>query len=118
MNWTLILGLSLILTHEIDAMAAREWRMLPGLSRLGDDLGQRVFLIGHVPLFAAVLWGLTGQSQGTWATAFDTFLIAHAVAHLLLHGHSENGFRRPDSWLLIAGAAFAGGADLWLRLCP
>ncbi|MCP4003821.1 MAG: hypothetical protein GY725_06460 [bacterium] len=115
MSWTLILGLSLILTHEIDAIAAREWRILPGLSQLADDLARRVFVFGHVPLFAIVLWGLTGNHQGVVAAGFDVFLMAHFVAHLYFHRHPENGFRNSGSWILISGAGIVAAVDLWER---
>ncbi len=114
MSFSFVIGLSLILTHELDAMTAREWRIFPPLSRLSDENGRWLFVALHVPLFAWMLWGLTGPEQASWRVGFDVFLIAHAFAHLLLHRHPDNGFRRPLSWVLIGGAAVAGALDLWL----
>jgi len=108
-----LLGLSFILTHELDAMTAKEWRIFPGLSLLDDERGRQWFVALHIPLFAVLLWGLTGAHQKSWIWGFDIFTIVHLVAHILMHKHSENGFRRPLSWFIIVGAAVMGGVDLW-----
>ncbi len=113
MSLAFLLGFGLILTHELDAMTAKEWRIFPWLSRLEDDLARRIFVAAHMPLFVLVLWGLTGPNQSTWVRGFDVFLIAHVGAHLLLHNRPENGFRRGVvSWTLLAGPGLAGAVDL------
>ena len=116
----LLLGLALLLTHELDAMRCHEWRIFPGLSRLTDDTGRDVFIAVHVPLFALILWGLFGTGAGGWNDAvvpwFDAFLVGHLVAHLALTRHPRNEFRSVLSWVLIGGAAVAGAADLLVRL--
>ncbi len=107
-------ALSLLFTHELDAMTAREWRLLPGLSRLQDEWGRRIFVVGHVPLVAAVLWGLSSAEADAWRVGLDVFLLLHAAAHLLLCKHAKNDFRRPLSWILIVGAAVVAALDLAL----
>ncbi len=44
-----IMGLCLFLAHEMDAVRHKEWRLLPILSRLGDEAGCRAFTAVHVP---------------------------------------------------------------------
>ena len=39
------LGLGTLFTHELDAVANHEWRVLPLLCRLPDDAGMVVFVI-------------------------------------------------------------------------
>lgn len=105
-----LFGMACVLTHELDAMKAREWLIFPGLARLSDELGEQVFIAIHVPLFAIVLWGpFLSESRAQWMHGLSLFFIAHMLAHGILHGHPKNGFRRALSWLWIVGAA-AGGA--------
>jgi hypothetical protein len=109
-----LLTVSLLMTHELDAMTAKEWRIFPGLSRLSDEAGRWCFVVLHVPLFVAVFWGMNGADADTWRTVLNVFAIVHMLAHLALHQHAENGFRRPLSWVLIAGAATSGTLGLAL----
>ena len=113
MELSFVLGLSLLITHELDAMTAKEWLIFPGLSGLPDEHGRAVFVWAHVPLFALILWGLMGADYAAWRAGLDVFMIGHVVAHLALHGHRLNGFRRPLSWALILGAGGCGLWDLW-----
>ena len=50
------IGLSLLLCHELDAVAQAEWRLLPVLRTLTDASAYPIFVWLHVPLFALVLW--------------------------------------------------------------
>jgi len=104
-----------MLTHELDAVTAKEWRIFPGLSRLEDDRARFWFVALHVPLFAILLAGLLGPNRAQWILGFDVFAVAHAVPHILLHRHPKNGFRRTLSWFLIGGASVFGTVDLVLR---
>ncbi len=115
MDVGLLAGLSLLLTHELDAMTAKEWRIFPGLSRLDDDAGRWWFVLLHVPLFGVLLWGMFGPNQEGWRLGFEVFLVGHMIAHMLLHRHPENGFRRPLSWVFIGGAGVVGIVELASR---
>lgn len=115
------LGLALLLTHELDAVRLREWRMLPWLSRLPDKRARPVFILGHAPLLFGLLWLVmaTGESTGPHplvAIGIDLFLLLHLVLHLIFLRHPRNEFRSAASWSLIAGGAAAGGADAWFLL--
>lgn len=112
-----LLGLALLLVHELDAMRCHEWRIFPGLSLLPDKTGRMVFILLHIPLFFALLAGITrvGDEQGL-ITGLDIFLIVHLVLHLLFLLHPKNEFNDAWSWGIIAGTAACGGFDLLLLI--
>jgi hypothetical protein len=57
---------TLMLTHEFDAVARLEWRVLPLTSWLPDDMGFRAFVAAHGPMVIAILhWAFrAGVSAG------------------------------------------------------
>lgn len=111
----LFAGLSLILTHELDAVSCREWRVFPLLARLDDESGRRVFIALHAPLFLALLWALfAGGLSRPFADGLSAFLVVHVGLHLLALRHPENRFTSPLSWALIAGAGLCGALHLLL----
>lgn len=106
-------GLSLLLTHELDAVQRREWRLFPGLARLDDAAGAQTFIALHVPLFLALLWGLSrGGMQRGLATGLSGFAIVHVGLHLLALSDPRNAFIGATSWALIGGAGLCGALDL------
>ncbi len=108
-------GLSLIIMHEMDAVRCREWRIFPGLSRLDDKAGYRLFMLAHIPIFTGLFWQLfQNPVSGAFRVGFDLFLIIHLVLHLLLRNHKNNEFRDGLSWSIITGAALCGLLDLVL----
>ncbi len=44
--------------HELDAVNCQEWRMLPLLNFLDDNVVYQMLTILHVPIFAAILLGI------------------------------------------------------------
>ena len=87
-----LLGVSLLFTHELDAMTHTEWRVLPLTSWLSPELGRLVFVAMHVPAFAFVLGWLTSQVAGRASRAqfwVAVFLVAHAALHLAFSGHAD-----------------------------
>lgn len=113
-----LLGVSLLFTHELDAMTHTEWRVLPLTSWLSPELGRLVFVAMHVPAFAFVLGWLTSQVAGRASRAqfwVAVFLVAHAALHLAFSGHAEYTFDGVLSNTLIFGAAACGAACLWCR---
>ncbi len=112
-NW----GVGFLFTHELDAVLNHEWRVLPLTSWLPEDIGQIVFIIAHLPLFAVLLGLIASENPATrnrtkfWVSAF---LVLHAVLHALFMVHAQYEF---DSWLssmLIGGGAVCGGWYLLL----
>jgi hypothetical protein len=110
-----LLGLSLLLVHELDAVRCHEWRIFPGLSALSDQWGLRLFVLLHVPLMYALLGAVAAGPGVTFIAALDLFFIVHLGLHLYFLRHPRNEFRDRLSWTLILGAAICGGIDLVLR---
>ncbi len=110
-----MLGLSLLLVHELDAVRCREWRIFPGLSSLSDEWGFRLFVLLHVPLLYALLGAVAAGPGATLVVVLDVFYILHLGLHLLFLRHPRNEFRDRLSWALIVGVALSGGVDLLLR---
>ncbi len=103
-------GLAFMLTHEMDAIKCREWRIFPLTSRLDDSRGYLVFTAVHVPLYLLLFWALLapdGLNQ-TLMRGLSLFFIIHLGLHLLFLKHPLNEFKSALSWILIVGAALAG----------
>jgi hypothetical protein len=112
-----LLGVSFLLTHEMDAVRRREWRLLPGLSRIADDTRAfQWFTVLHVPLYLVLLWAImAGDETGPNGTAIvwlNGFFVVHAVAHVVLYRHPRNQFRGALSYVLIGGAGLCGAIGL------
>jgi hypothetical protein len=113
-----VLGFCFLLTHEMDAIRAGEWKVLPILSKMEDYEGYVVFTALHVPIYALLFLGLFGEegfNRGL-VVGLDVFFIVHAFLHLLLHNHPENRLRSVFSYTLILGAGVSGAIDLLLVL--
>ena len=109
--WTTI---ALLLTHELDAVARHEWRILPLTSFLADATGRQVFIWAHVPLILAVLWIAAAGASSIAAIAFSAFAIAHIALHWLFRNHPANEFANPSSRLLIWLPGLSGATHLAL----
>jgi hypothetical protein len=110
-----LLGLALLLVHELDAVRCHEWRMFPGLAALPDRWALRLFILLHVPLLYVLLGGVAAGPDTRLVVALDLFFVLHLGLHLLFLRHPQNEFRDALSWTLIVGAAMSGGIDLlWL----
>jgi hypothetical protein len=101
-----------LIAHEIDSAYWHEWDLfgLPG--------GIGGFVLLHIPLAAAVLWGLgalrTGARSGLWMSLLLAVagLSAGAIhGAFLLSGRPE--FRTPVSIGVIAVTAFLSLVQVW-----
>ena len=54
-KFTFYLGLSTLLTHELDAMSNHEWRVLPLIRVLPDNIGMLVFVAINVPIASGLM---------------------------------------------------------------
>ena len=70
------LVLALLLTHELDAVRGREWRVLPVLNAFSEESGRAVFIAAHVPLFWLILdgcWSADTEAREAWRFAIAGF---------------------------------------------
>ncbi len=113
-----LLGIAFLLTHEMDAIRANEWRLFPLISGLSDELGYRVFTAAHIPLYALLIWGVWGDESRETPLAYliDIFLVVHLILHVALRNRPANHFASPFSWSLFLGAGLCGGIDLLLMV--
>lgn len=113
-----LLGFCFLLVHEMDAVRAREWKMLPVLSGMEEEAGYRSFVALHVPLYALLLWGLVGGGGTNLVliSLLDAFFVVHLALHVSLRNLPENRFSSVLSWVLILGAGLSGAVDLTLIL--
>lgn len=112
-----LLGLSFLLTHEMDAIRCTEWRIFPVTAAMADEAGYLAFTAVHVPLYAILLWGLVGgDANRGLVLALDAFFVVHACLHVLLRHLPKYGFRSAFSWALFLGAGLCGAIDLLLAL--
>lgn len=118
MDTVFYLGLSFILLHEMDAVDKKEWRIFPGLNRLSDDWGYKVFVAAHLPLYVLLFWGIWGDHGNATEVmkGMDIFFVAHLGAHILMKNHPKNLFKGWLSWTFIIGAGVAGAWDFAFRV--
>jgi hypothetical protein len=117
-EWPFRIGLALLFTHELDAVARAEWRVLPLTSWLPDDAGFAAFVLLHVPLFAWLIGRIGHLDRAVrryWQTVVSIFLVVHVGLHLLFSGHAHYEFHGAMSKLLIFGAGAFGALALLLR---
>lgn len=118
-DFFLYLGLGLLLTHELDAISNHEWRVLPLIRVLPDDVGLGVFVALHVPIFALLIAGIaSARPRIRSATRFGValFLAIHGALHFLFMEHPAYEFQSTLSNTLIFGGAICGAAYLGWEL--
>ena len=111
-------GLGLFFSHEMDAVAQAEWRLLYVLGSMPDETAMPVFIGLHVPLFGLIIW-LTHHPmprvQVLSRIALAAFLIVHAGLHFRLSDHPLYTFDSMLSQTLIYGGAVCGVLYLVMR---
>lgn len=111
-------GLACLLTHELDAMPNHEWRVLPLLKALPDEVGMVVFVAAHVPLFAAIIAlvaSLKPRTRTLSRRVLGGFLVFHGLVHALMVGTPNYEFTSTLSDALIFGGAAFGALFLFLE---
>ena len=112
------LGIGTLFTHELDAVANHEWRVLPLIQSLPDNTGMMVFVALHVPLFAGLVALVASSNHRTRRLsrmAFGAFLVIHGLLHALFKGNPAYEFSSILSVALIFGGAALGAIYLTLE---
>ena len=110
-----LLAMSLMFTHELDAVRRHEWRIFPGTNLLSDEAGFVVFVAAHAPLFVLVLWASFLQptpSSQLFQLGFSAFCVIHVLLHWMYRNHPAYEFGNPLSRTLIWGSGIAGAGHL------
>ena len=113
---TFLLGVSMLFTHELDAVTHEEWRVLPLTSWLDPEAGRIAFIGLHVPIFALVLGWLTSKlPERAHRVQFwiASFMVAHGGLHFAFSEHPAYTFAGVLSNTLIFGSALLGVAYAW-----
>ena len=113
------LALGSLFTHELDAMPNHEWRGLPILGSLPDEVASAAFVVLHVPLFAAVVALVASPIERIRTIsrlAVAGFVVVHAGLHALSAGAPTYEFSSLLSNSLIFGGAAFGALYLALEI--
>lgn len=108
-----------LLSHELDAVHRREWRLLFVLRNMPDERARDTFILVHVPALLLLLWLLNHPDSAIRTStmlALDGFIVIHAGLHWRLSSHSKYEFNSPISRLLIFGTAAVALIHLPLSL--
>ena len=117
MKTILIVSLSLLFIHELDAIDKKEWRLFFGLNKLTDNSAHKIFTLLHLPILIAVFVILVQSThivQFYFQIGIDVFLISHLALHIVFSKHEQNRFNNAFSMCLIAVMALLGVFDLIL----
>ncbi|MEO1622234.1 MAG: DUF6713 family protein [Cyanobacteria bacterium J06632_3] len=115
------LGFSLLIAHEMDAIAQSEWQLLYIFRKLPERIAAPLFVAVHVPLFAFLLWLSIYPSssiQQVSRLAIALFLIIHAILHKRLDRHPHYTFHSTLSKSLIYGGGLVGFLYCTVSLMP
>ena len=100
--WIYLANAALLITHEIDSAYWKEWELfrLPG--------GPGGFLLIHIPLVFAVLWGAAELRAGTAAGLWISLLVGLGgvfafCIHMLFIARGREEFRAPVSIAILVG---------------
>lgn len=94
------------LTHEMDGVKRKEWRLVSGLRKANQEAAGDWFIVAHWPILAALLWicfmapePLIGHAR----LGFASFSAIHPALHWTLRKHPENQFQGTWSRVINLG---------------
>ena len=114
-NTLFYLGLATLFTHELDAIANQEWKVMPILRSLPEEVGFNTFVLIHIPLFAvlvAVVSSNNSRLRKLSRLGVGVVLLIHAGLHVVFTNVDGYEFDSMLSSLLIFGGAVVGGLYL------
>ncbi|MGI9494082.1 MAG: DUF6713 family protein, partial [Geminicoccaceae bacterium] len=107
--WLMVAAL---FTHELDAIKRHEWRILPLLRNLPDNVAEQTFIWLHLPGFFLVFWFSQLGAGSVFAIGLSAFAIVHVGLTWLLRKHPAYEYNNSSSWLLISLAGLLGALHL------
>ncbi len=114
-NALFYLGLGTLFTHELDAIANHEWRIMPILRALPEQTGMSTFVLLHIPLFAVLVALVASNDERLRRLSrlgVSVFLLIHAGLHVWYANEADYEFASTLSNALIFGGALFGGLHL------
>lgn len=110
--------ISLFILHEMDAVYAREWRMIKPFRSVDDALGSRIFIALHFILYFILLY-LVNTYSSELLIFMSAFFIFHFFLHIIFRGNSENRMNNAFSetliFILFLNSVFSFGYYFILR---
>ncbi len=109
------LGLGSLIAHELDSIPNHEWRVLPLIRALPDDIGRQLFIAAHVPIFAILIGMLASENpkiRKSSRIGISVFLVIHVLLHFLFKSHPDYEFSSLVSNLFIISAGIFGAVYL------
>ncbi len=118
-NFYLILGLSLVWAHELDAIRRREWKIFFIIGDWEEEKAYWFWIFAHIPLFFLSYYlFIPNESSGDhfiYKLGLDIFFIVHLLLHIFLAKHRENRFQSFGSKFLIFTVGICGILDLYIQ---
>lgn len=114
-NLLFYLAISLLFTHELDAVTHAEWQLLYLLRDLNYDTAYPVFVTLHIVFFMVVFVLIHHDNEKiqTWfKNGACVFMIIHSIIHFNLIGSQAYTFESLLSNTLIFGSAVLGSIYL------
>jgi hypothetical protein len=95
--WTYLLNAVILVNHEIDSAYWQEWKLIKSLEKLGI----KGFLIIHLPLLFAILYGLILIRDGIFAGfLISLFVGVCGIFAFFFHFHHlKKGRNEFDNWV-------------------
>lgn len=114
-------GFGTLFAHELDSVLNHEWRVLPVIRSLPDEVGSMVFVVAHIPLIAllaALVSSKNFRTRQMTRTGIGLFPVLYGFLHILFKNHPAYEFSSMLSNTLIFGSALLGVIYLVLEWNP
>jgi Family of unknown function (DUF6713) len=112
------LGFGTLIGHELDSVINHEWRVIPVIRTLPDEVGMLVFVMAHIPLIAILVALISSKSNKIRTMSrigLGVFLVLHGVLHVIFINHPDYEFLTVSSSILIYGGSILGIIYLFLE---
>lgn len=118
-KYILIINLTLLIIHELDAIKRKEWKMFFLLKDLSEEVAYRIFTLLHIPFLMAILYFLisgTNLQQNILNLCISIFLVFHGVIHYLFRKKESNKFTNGFSNIIIYSMSIIAMLSLYFLI--